>query len=115
LTLFTNPQKPRIPCATQNSKDILSALEETLDSRRYQIFEMPKWRAPLMLAPGEAPPIIEEEPIAETPVDFGHGRKEFVRVFEGQALERVVSTFAGEERNLKPFRKGHSMNNQTFE
>ena len=56
---------------------------------------MPKWRAPLMLAPGEPVPIIEEEPIAETPVDFGHGMKEFVRVFQGQTLERVVTTFAG--------------------
>jgi hypothetical protein len=38
----------------------LSGPQEKLDSNRYQIFEMPAWRAPLMIAAGEPPPVVEE-------------------------------------------------------
>jgi hypothetical protein len=70
--------------------------QEKLDDNRYQIFEMPAWRPPLMIAPGEPPPVVEEVPIVSMPVDFGGGRSESLRVFEGQTVERVVTSFAAQ-------------------
>jgi len=103
LSTMTNPRirsaiqlRIREQALMQNVKALLEEMEEKLETQRYQIFEMPKWRAPLMIAPGEPPPIVEEVPIAELPVNFGDGNSHSVRVFQGQTLERAVTSFAAQ-------------------
>ncbi|KAK3278586.1 hypothetical protein CYMTET_13482, partial [Cymbomonas tetramitiformis] len=76
----------------RNALTLLQELEMGLDTAQYQAPTIPKWRAPLMLAPGE--PLAEVHPLWSVPVNFGEGHEVSMEGYEGQPLERVVTSFS---------------------